>query len=234
MKKSIVRNHSVFCFESRLRNELNDCKLKNDKYKSIAQLLKRHSKDEILSLVCSETKAYSEILSSFESANESQEDNDLFVFAFFVDDNCLIKVGQFNRINVYYYQDRYRIDGEAIFPWDYPHKISCLGISSNADCRAIEDFLALNTVDYFLKYTPNILSSRNQFVRDEASGIYKVNESFSIVIDSHIVFHIARGNGHMEKRYIADTWWYDDEEILTDLLNMPISSFGNKYKAYWC
>lgn len=232
MKKEVVRNHSVYCFESHIRNILNDSKIY--KYKNIAQMLKKHTRDEILSSVCSESKAYSELMSLFVSANESLEDNDMFVFAYRVTDNCLIRIDESNRIIVYYYQDRFRIGGEAIFPWDYPHVISCLGVSKDSDSDAAEDFLSLNTVDYFLKYTPDLSDIRNEVFNEKASGVYEINESLSVVVDEHIVFRITDKNGCAEERYIADPWWYDDKEILNDLLDMPISSFGNKYQAYWC
>lgn len=232
MEKELVRNHSVLCFESELR--LYDKKIFLNKYKSIAQLLKKHTRDEILSSVCSENKTYSELIASFDSANESREDNDLFVFAYRVNDKCLIKVDKSNRIMVYYYQDRFRIDGEAIFPWDYPHAISCLGISNNADSEVIEDYSTMNTVDFFLKYTPNLSNIRNEVFKEKAKGVYEINESLSVAINEHIVFSIVDRNGCVEERYIADPWWYEDEEILTNLLNMPISLFGSEYKAYWC
>lgn len=233
MQRELVRNHAVFCLESRMRNVLNDKRLRKGKYKSIAQVLKNHSKEEILSKVCLETKPYSEMLSLFASANESQEDNDMFVFAFRLDDDCFIKVDRLSRIIIYYYQDRYRIDGESLFPWDYPHKISCLGVSKNKDNQALIDFLELNVIDYFLKYTPNLFGSCQQLKKNEADGIYVATESLSILLDSQIVLHITDQNGCVEKRYIADTWWYNDAEILSDLLNMSIFEFGKKYTAYW-
>ena len=34
------------------------------------------------------------------------------------------------------------------------------------------------------------------------------------------------------KRYLGDTWWSEDEEILNDLKKLSIIEFLDKYKGY--
>ena len=70
-----------------------------------------------------------------------------------------------------------------------------------------------------------------------------INSSFGVVLDEHIYlyrYNIQVYNAQKEwipwmyadsKKYLGDTWWNEDIEILTDLKNLSIIDFLDKYKG---
>lgn len=74
--------------------------------------------------------------------------------------------------------------------------------------------------------------------------MYKLNSKFGVVIDEHIYLY-RYNNDNIEqqkllfdwvyaenKRYMGDTWWSDDIEVLDDINNLSIIEFLEKYKGY--
>ena len=76
------------------------------------------------------------------------------------------------------------------------------------------------------------------------SWLYKINSSFGITIDEHIyLYHYDStisesqkelfGWEYMDsKRYMGDSWWFGEEEILDDIQRLSVVDFMEKYKGY--
>ena len=74
--------------------------------------------------------------------------------------------------------------------------------------------------------------------------IYQINENYGVSLGANIyLYHgsaeILRqtysifGWGYMDtEKYLGDTWYYTDEEILSDIVNLPMLRFIDKYKGY--
>lgn len=74
--------------------------------------------------------------------------------------------------------------------------------------------------------------------------MYKINTKFGIVIDEHIyLYHYDSslsssqntlfGWEYMDsKKYLGDTWWSNDNEIVEDIQRLTILDFLEKYKGY--
>lgn len=88
----------------------------------------------------------------------------------------------------------------------------------------------------------------DRFVSGENSEIYawmyKVNSEFGVVIDSHIYLYHFNPDFNKQtreilgweyaesRRFLGDTWWFSDEEILKDLQEMSVVNFIHKYRGY--
>lgn len=76
------------------------------------------------------------------------------------------------------------------------------------------------------------------------SWMYMVYPKYGVVLDEHIYLYRYNSQiynqlldyipwGYAEsKKYLGDTWWAEDEEILSDLQNLSIIEFLDKYKGY--
>ena len=74
--------------------------------------------------------------------------------------------------------------------------------------------------------------------------MYIINSGLGVVLDEHI--YLYRYNDQIyndlhelipwayveSKRYLGDTWWNEDSEILFDLKNLSVIDFLDKYKAF--
>lgn len=72
---------------------------------------------------------------------------------------------------------------------------------------------------------------------------YKYNATYCITIDQHItlykidkkiIFNTAKFSNWIYpsvEMYLADTWWYDDKEILDDIQHLNLIEFIDKYKG---
>lgn len=226
MNEELVRNHSVFCAESVFYNKYGD-----DEYDSIESFFKKHSYDEILTSVCGETKPYSLlVLKYYQALTESMSNSD-FVFTYRLSDNCNIYID--DRIFVYYFQDDLLIENDRIFSWRYPHCINCIGKQNGySDDEIINDFLNMNLVDFYIKYSMATLIGKPYKSEERISGnaFCLLQDEIGVETGEHIVIYNKESKG----LYIADTWWYGDDEIISDLSKLPIIEFGRKYKAFWC
>lgn len=73
---------------------------------------------------------------------------------------------------------------------------------------------------------------------------YKVDEHYAVKIDEHIViYHLEEPIVFESKNlvpwwyasgelYIGDTWWFEKDEIVRDLIKLSILEFLNKYKGF--
>lgn len=198
-------------------------------YDSIDDFIKIHSHDEIIKTLFNRECSYKVLIAKFNEACSSMKDNDCFVVSYKVNNNFNIKISE--QIQIFYYDDRVDLESIKIFPWDYPQNITCFGERfSFSDEEIISDFFKLNILSYYIKYClgcpdcaynkPNIKKTNNSFV---------INDSLKITLDSHIVFTYDNID-----IYIADTWWFSNDEIINDLLSLPPAEFGLKYKSFWC
>lgn len=72
---------------------------------------------------------------------------------------------------------------------------------------------------------------------------YKINESFAVTLDANIyLFHLfPKGEVYTDivpwyyadsKKYLGDTWWETDSEILQNLNELSVIEFLSRYKGY--
>ena len=76
------------------------------------------------------------------------------------------------------------------------------------------------------------------------SWMYILNNNFGLVIDSNIyLYHYNQEMYEQQKeilpwvymeskKYLGDTWWFNDEEIIRDIQELPLLDFLLKYKGY--
>lgn len=74
--------------------------------------------------------------------------------------------------------------------------------------------------------------------------LFKLDDEFAVNISQKIyIYHIIPKNGETytsltpwfyadSKKYLGDTWWEKDEQIIYDLKNLSIIEFYKKYKSY--
>lgn len=93
-------------------------------------------------------------------------------------------------------------------------------------------------------YKDFMLSSKNK--KDNKSFIvaYKIDNEFAVHLTSNIyLYHIIEKKDNIytklvpwyyadSKKYIGDTWWEKDEEILHSIERLPVIEFFKKYKGY--
>lgn len=93
-----------------------------------------------------------------------------------------------------------------------------------------------------------LLEAYNQLVNGENSEefeiMYLIKENFGIVINEHIYLCYSNEKFRVQqeqvfpwcyiesKKYLGDTWWFEDSEILNDIQNLSIIDFVEKYKGY--
>lgn len=75
-------------------------------------------------------------------------------------------------------------------------------------------------------------------------NMYQVDDEFAVHITNNIyIYHIATRKDKIyssivpwyyvdSKKYIGDTWWEKDEDIIESLKNLSIIEFLKKYKGY--
>lgn len=223
--KEIVPKSSLQCLKSLML-----IKYSYNKYQSINDFFNVHTREEILKDLFNINYSYEMINMRYDDACNMMKDNDFFVLSYKINDSYNLKISE--KIQIFYYDERFEINGNKLFRWDYPEKISCLGNRFDyGDEEIMSDFISLNMISYYLKYClghKNIKQWTLNNIVSTNTG-YIVNDVLSIVLDEHIsFFHDDRHT------YISDTWWNTNEEIINDLSNMSPAEFGVKYKAFWC
>ena len=114
--------------------------------------------------------------------------------------------------------------------------------------------VALETADELLKAAVNetvpfavLLREYQQFVEGKESAqfarMYQISKTSGLVIDQNIyLYHCDRCPvwvswnencwAYMSsKKYLGDSWWFDDSEILKDIREMNLVAFLEKYKG---
>lgn len=111
-----------------------------------------------------------------------------------------------------------------------------------------KDYILNKIFDEKIMSYQMLLSEYQRFVQGEKSSLftwmYVVNSDFGIVIDEHIylchfdadisiqqkkVFPWEYVDG---KKFLGDSWWFNDEEIIEDVKTLSIINFLKKYKGY--
>ncbi len=75
------------------------------------------------------------------------------------------------------------------------------------------------------------------------SWMYELQPNFGVIIDSHITLchydadavqqqSMEFGWSYIDnKKYLGDTWWFEDQEIIHDLTQLSVVEFFQKYKG---
>ena len=86
---------------------------------------------------------------------------------------------------------------------------------------------------FYFKYVLNEPKSLNfaSDIKKENEFTYVLNNKLKIVFDKE--GHVLLENGKDKKMYVCDSWWSNNEEVIADLISMPMIEFGNYYKAFW-
>ena len=87
-----------------------------------------------------------------------------------------------------------------------------------------------------------------RFLADGTSELFtyavRLNEHYAVSLDSNIYLYRFSPEDILEqqavfqwqyatvRKYIGDTWWYNDSEIIADIQQMSLLEFLEKYKGY--
>ena len=106
-----------------------------------------------------------------------------------------------------------------------------------------EDFVPKSLTDspHYLLYELAINSGKdNEYYK----VMYRINEEFAVHLTENIhIYHLMAESDKPyfnivpwvyadSKKYIGDTWWEEDEEILENLQQLSIVKFLKRYKGY--
>lgn len=118
------------------------------------------------------------------------------------------------------------------FGWE---KIMLSLFDENLDASSFEDS------SLFKSYVSLLKSDKLE--NDDFIRAYEINDYYAVFLDANIyLFHLfPKGKIFTDivpwyyadtKKFIGDTWWDSDEEILQNLKNMSIIDFLDRYKGY--
>ena len=73
---------------------------------------------------------------------------------------------------------------------------------------------------------------------------YRINDEFGLFLDANIyLYHLPKDNKLYSniipwyyadaKKYLGDTWWESDEEILNNIEKFSVIDFLKRYKGYY-
>lgn len=114
-------------------------------------------------------------------------------------------------------------------------------------CLENADDLLKSTVKETVAFSTLLQEYQKAFMSQESSlfvKMYQINKTSGIVIDQNIylyhcdhspvwITHEDSKWAYMSsKKYIGDSWWFDDSEILSDIQKLTIVEFLEKYKGY--
>lgn len=116
------------------------------------------------------------------------------------------------------------------------------------DLKHGRDFLTRRIFDEKELSYQELLEEYDKFAKGQESSLfawmYVVNSNFGIVIDEHIyLYHYNPDISNQQKqvfpweymdskKYLGDAWWFDDNEVVTDVKELSILDFLEKYKGY--
>ena len=218
MKKEIIRNKCVsFCSQ-------NYYLLKQNCTKETTISLR----DKILFDICKEESDYKELKLFYDNAKNQGIDNDKFILVNRINKNYSIKTNE--KVTLFHFPKRTSL---KLFEWQYPASYSVVGNSNNhSKSEIVFDFLHNSYLYFYSKYVLNELTVFNSL-----DHINKVNKNYYFIKDLKIIFdnqgHVLFENERMERKYICDSWWSTNDEIIHDLVHMPMIDFGKHYKAFW-
>lgn len=124
------------------------------------------------------------------------------------------------------------------------------------DDISLNNILKVKGIDYVLqdvfeekeKSYHQLTNDFDKFIKDGSSllfeQMYLINAEFGITINQNIyLYHFNSDSLKIQenilpwkyadgKKYIGDSWWFEDEEILSDIQKLPFLEFIRKYKGY--
>lgn len=217
MHKEIIRNKSVsFSSSTYYLIEANV-----EKYTAL------ELQSKVLNEVCKETNKYDELKLSFLIAQQNHKDNEFFVSVDRINEEYSIKIN--DKITIYHFSKK-NVD---YLEWRYPSSFAVIGKKGKHSKKTIvSDFLSSSYLHFYFKY---MLDEQNNInvsyeVKEENESTYIVNNVLKILFDTegHVWFEHEN-----TKKHICDSWWSTNQEILKDLISMPMLDFGKYYKAFW-
>ena len=224
MKKEIIRKYPIsWTVDFFLEYE-------NWEKASAEFLFAKDVQEKIFKKYCNDPQPYNKIVQSYKTISEKSPENDDFILAIYLNKQFDISIS--DQIKIYYFQNRLSMYNQPLFPWEYPYCIETIGWRNNCtDHEIMADFRNLNYIKFFKKY---YLQEKKSDWNYECKTVEEMSQnSFQIEIDDHISFSFFQ-NFQKQSKYIADSWYYDENEILNDLINLSTMKFGIKYKAFWC
>lgn len=167
--------------------------------------------EKILELVEEGKHSFGELKESYDMALRTQKSNELFLIAHKLNSKYSVCVGE--DISVLHTDESENNVFQDFLPWLYPYTIIpvCKNIGLD-DHEVLCDVLNLNVASFFAKYFQT--------------------ENIGISVDVHITLNFE-DRGKIKHLYLSDSWFYDADEIMTDINTLSIIEFGEKYKAYW-
>ncbi len=126
---------------------------------------------------------------------------------------------------------------------------------SNSNDRSLKDIVDDRGYDYVIKkicedtHSFDVLCEEfERFLVDGTSELFsyavRLNEHYAVSLDSNIYLYRFSSEDILEqqavfqwqyatvRKYIGDTWWYNDSEIIADIQQMSLLEFLEKYKGY--
>lgn len=129
-----------------------------------------------------------------------------------------------------------KYDSVEDFLQDYNYKISLNKIfGEEIDCEQLEQSSL---------YHSYLSTVKNQKDDNFFKILYKLDEEFAVHLAGNIyLYHLIPKNGEVytsltpwfyadSKKYLGDTWWEEDLEIINDLKKLSVVDFYKKYKSY--
>ena len=132
-------------------------------------------------------------------------------------------------------------DGERIMSSDQlVRHIGLTQIMKSVYCESFE-FQSIEDSDLFASYSRAASELRDN---DDFKIMYAVEENFAVHLDKNIyLYHLVPNDKALlpplfpwfyadSKKFIGDTWWETDEEILKNIKMLTVIDFLKLYKGY--
>lgn len=227
MKEIILRNFSIF-----------DLGMKMDEI--LGNTTPPKDPDDLLKNRFGETYTYTTLVAEYNAVKSESSSHDVFVKAFKLDypskKNKIYCIRLTENILIYVISNLEWQHALYHLPWDYPNLIVPFGTPGVCTVSEIaSDFLNLSYLSVYFKYVLHqSLKKLYNTPKSIAKNTYALSDSLGVSFDWHIEFHpLEKGmfKNNADPIYIADTWYYTDEEILHDLAHLPALDFSERYHA---
>lgn len=232
LQEVIVRNHSVFGL----------CNRPQETFDAYIQEISRKSRDELLKERMNEQYTFFELEKELSTIKNDTSSNDIFLkfdlLRYQSKRGSAYGIRILDSIFVYRFVDLERQMALYGFPWVYPNSIVPFGTPQlHSRDEVIHDFLHLPYLGYYFKYVLH-KNLDSIYVTPKCIGenMYALSNTLGVSFGWHIDFYpLNQGTfvSNAAPEYIADTWYYTDEEILYDLTHLPALDFGERYHTVW-
>ena len=229
MQTLILRNHCVFDLCRRMEEVLGD-------------MVVDKNKNDVLRNRFGEKYSYVDLKKQYIATEAENNSSDIFVKTFKLEyssmRDAIYCIRLTRDILVYSVYDLERQRTLYNLPWSYPNKITAFGTPGRyAPQEIMQDFLKLPYLKFYFKYVLHqSINSIYETPKHLANNTYALSDTLGVVLSWHMDFYpLEKGvlKNPAKPVYIADTWYYEDEEILHDLLNLPTVTFGERYHTTW-